>query len=775
VSSNSLSRSFPQLCILVALVACIVAPPAFAGGGVALRPGRVHNGNLPHKGEPFQTFTIRVPEGASRLSVQVEGAGDVDLYVKAGGPIARDWNRESVAQSTSDGSSESVVLTADGIPRLRACTYYVDVVHGDGPEGKKRTFTIQAQVETADSGGAVPLPALERITESGIKVHLAVTDDFDGRITFDEGGERFRTFAIEVAPDVSSVRIDAVDATADMDLYVQYADPLASWDDADYAAISRKKDERLVIARSDTAPLRSGVYYVDLANASSGAANTTFSVQYERGYTGGEPDAGAPLPTAQANADGEITASTSFTLEMEEGGRNFRTFLIQVPENTQSLLVRATGAMRDIDLHLRHGQPMQDYTTEAEHSANGIRANEQLYLHAASSPPLRSGTYYLDIFRPYDGPTGPMQMDVAFNAPAPPPLPASSAPLQALPLDERVRVESLQGAKSTRFVVDVPAGAESLHVSVFQATRDIDLFSRLGQEITSYNDPAGYDHSGTSLRLNEQMEINAESTPPLAPGPIYIDAVSLIGKDEQIAFVIAASVSGPPAVLDDDLPLPPFELSREPSDLEAVLTATVEVMTTHGNGSGTVLSPDGYILTNYHVIERDGLVIEDDAYISFLREFDAPPQQVFAAELVEVDKKLDLALLKITEDVYGRPLPDDLDLPWLPLGDPATLRLGDPLYIAGFPGVGGFESRTSVSVSRGIVSGFVTDVGGDWLWIKTDARINQGNSGGAALSGFGLHFMGVPSMEAVNADDELGYCRPVNRMPQAWVELIGGE
>lgn len=773
MSSNLPSRVLPLLNILV-LLAVTAAPPAWAGSGVALRPGRVHNGNLPHKGEPYQTFTVRVPEGTGSMTIQVEGAGDVDLYVKAGSPIARDWNRESVALSTGDGSSEAVTLTADGIPRLRACTYYVDVVHGDGPDGKKRSFTIQATLEAGETGGAEPLPQLERGSDSGIKVHMAVSEDFAGQVTFDPEGERFRTFAIEVGPDVSAVRIAAQDATADMDLYAQYGAPLADWNAAHYAATSRNRDERLVIARTDTAPLRSGVYYVDLANASSAAAQTTFSVQFDLDHDGSEPDAGAPLPTAMGGADGEISQNSSFSLEMEEGGRNYRTFLVQVPENTQSMLVRATGALRDIDLHLRHGAPMQNYATEAEHSANGIRANEQLYVHAASSPPLQAGTYYLDIFRPYDGPTGSIQMDVAFNAPAPPPLPASSAPMQALPLDERVRVESLQGAKSTRFLVDVPEGAESLHVSVFQATRDIDLFTRMGSEITSYNDPAGYDHSGTSLRLNEQIEINAESTPPLAAGPFYLDAVSLIGKDEQIAFVIAASLDGPPPVLDEDLALPPFEFPREPSDLEAVLAATVEVMSTHGNGSGTCISPDGYVLTNYHVLEKDGLVIEDAAYISFLREFDAPPQQVFAAEVVETDKKLDLALLKITVDVYDRPLPDDLDLPHRPLGDPSSLRLGDPLYIAGFPGVGGFESRTSVSVSRGIVSGFVTDASGEWLWIKTDARINQGNSGGAALSGFGLTFVGVPSMEAVNEDDELGYCRPVSRVPEAWVELIEG-
>jgi len=94
------------------------------------------------------------------------------------------------------------------------------------------------------------------------------------------------------------------------------------------------------------------------------------------------------------------------------------------------------------------------------------------------------------------------------------------------------------------------------------------------------------------------------------------------------------------------------------------------------------------------------------------------------------------------------------------------------MHVIGFPGVGGFESRTSISVARGIVSGFVTDADGDLAWIKTDARINMGNSGGAALAGEDLLFVGVPSMEAVIDDDTLGYCRPTTRIPADWMDLI---
>ena len=758
--------------LAVGLITTWIAGMALAGGNVSLKTGQAHSSALPHGGEPFQTFLIRVPVDADRLVIDVDADGDADLYLKPGGPIARDWSKEAVAMARSESGKERIVLTADGIPRLRACTYYLDVVHGQGAGGKPFDFEVTVEIEASAPGGAVPLPAAERAAPGGIKVHLAVAEDFEGHLEFDPADQRFRTFAVEVASDVASVTIATTRATADIDLYARHGMPMENWQEAEYAATSRRRNERLVIARTDTAPLRSGTYYVDVAKAGDGGAAANITIRFERGYEGEEPDAAAPTPSATADVVGEVRADSSFTLEIDDAGKNYRTFLVHVPAGTHALLVRALGSRRDLDLHLRHSLPIADYNADPDHSANGTRANEQLYVTAASAPPLRSGTYYLDIFRPYGGSTGPVEVDILFNAPVPDPLPASSAPIVELVAGQRTQASAPEGSKTTRFTVDIPVGATSLHVGVFHATRDMDLFLRYGAEITEYNDTSGHDHSGTSMLLNEQLTIDGSSTPPLRSGRYYIDAVSLIGKDEQIAFEIATSIDEPVAVLDSDLEFPPYQRLVEPNDLERALEATVGVMSENGMGSGTCLSPGGYILTNHHVLEEEGMLVEDDIYVSFVHEFDAPPDQVFVARLVDVAKEVDLALIRVDRDVFDRPVPEDLNLPFLPPGDPSDLRLGDSLYVAGYPTVGGFESRTSLSVVRGIVSGFVTDLDGDLVWIKTDARINQGNSGGAALTGDGWHFVGVPSMEAVDEDDELGYCRPVSRIPEAWLELL---
>jgi len=761
-----------RLIVAALAIVTLVALSASAGDGTALRAGRGYSGSLPSRGQPYQTFVIRVPRGADRMDIRVDATGDADLYLKPGSAIVREWSKEAVAMSRGETGAEQISLDVDGIPTLRACTYYLDVVHGQGAAGKSFSFELSLEIETSRPGGAEPLPAAEQGNEWGMKVHRAVDADFEGRVTFDAGGERFRTFAIEVAPDVASMQVATSDSTADIDLYARHGQPMATWQEAEYAANSRKPDERLAIARTDTAPLRSGLYYVDVTNAVDGPAATTVSVRFERGYEGEEPSSLAPRPSAVQDVDGEIHADASFAIEIGNTGRAYRTFLVHVPQGTSSLLVRAIGARRDIDLHLRHTNPIADYTTDPDHSANGIQANEQLYIHGATAPPLRPGVYYLDVFRPYRGETGPIQVDVQYNAPMPDPLPASSAPIVDLTPGERVEASAPEGSKTTRFAVEVPADAESLHVYVFRASRDIDLFLRQDAEITDYNDPSGFHHKATSLLLDERGVIDADSTPPLKPGRYYIDAVSLIGKDEQIAFEIVATLDDPPAIQPDDLTLPPYLRTEDATDVERALEGVVAVSSEQGGGSGTCLSPGGYVLTNYHVVEQDGEVAEDDIYISFVERFDAPPRQVFVAKVVHTDPRNDLALLKVERDVYDRPLPENLQLPWVPIANPSGLRLADPLYVAGFPTVGGFESRTSISVARGIVSGYVSDADGDWVWIKTDARVNQGNSGGAAFTADGLLFIGVPSMEAIEEDDELGYCRPTSRIPQAWIDLI---
>src|SRR6056297_1365133 len=122
-------------------------------------------------------------------------------------------------------------------------------------------------------------------------------------------------------------------------------------------------------------------------------------------------------------------------------------------------------------------------------------------------------------------------------------------------------------------------------------------------------------------------------------------------------------------------------------------------------GTGFVISPDGYIVTNNHVIAEAGEI---------LIEFFAGGE--LEAEVVGTDPNTDLALLKVEAGE---------DLPFVPWGDSEEMRVGDWVMAVGNPLGQGF------SVSAGIVSARGRALSGTYDdYIQTDAAINRGNSGG---------------------------------------------
>ena len=134
----------------------------------------------------------------------------------------------------------------------------------------------------------------------------------------------------------------------------------------------------------------------------------------------------------------------------------------------------------------------------------------------------------------------------------------------------------------------------------------------------------------------------------------------------------------------------------------------------NSTGSGVLISPDGYIVTNNHVIE-DG-----DEYEVTL--FD---KSEYKAELVGKDPSTDLALLKIEREIES---------PYLPFGNSDSLRVGEWVLAVGNP------FNLSTTVTAGIVSakGRTIDIlqGKNTIesFIQTDAAINPGNSGGALVN-----------------------------------------
>jgi Trypsin-like peptidase domain len=208
------------------------------------------------------------------------------------------------------------------------------------------------------------------------------------------------------------------------------------------------------------------------------------------------------------------------------------------------------------------------------------------------------------------------------------------------------------------------------------------------------------------------------------------------------------SVASSPALL--------AQSAEAKSGRERALRATVLILAPDdagellASGSGTVMAADqGYILTNYHVVgdtaqgklhNQLGLAV-----IGVLPpDLRGAPVLKYRATVVAGDPKLDLAVLKITA-LFDDPkavLPKNLGLTTVPRADSDALLPGDQLYVLGYPGLGG----NTLTLSQGLVSGFLDeDNDGVQEWIKTDAEINQGNSGGLATNPQ-WEFIGVPSV-----------------------------
>lgn len=181
-----------------------------------------------------------------------------------------------------------------------------------------------------------------------------------------------------------------------------------------------------------------------------------------------------------------------------------------------------------------------------------------------------------------------------------------------------------------------------------------------------------------------------------------------------------------------------------------------------GYGSGTIISPDGLILTNAHVASpasQGSPEYEPDALgIEILQQEDEPPVATYLARVLVVDGRLDLAVIQIDTYLDGTPLRQgELNLPYVELGDSDQIHLGDNLYIFGFPGIGG----DTITFTRGTISGFSSEAQiGSRAWIKTDATIAGGNSGGLAVDDFG-RIIGVPTQASAGNTDEVADCRVV--------------
>ena len=264
------------------------------------------------------------------------------------------------------------------------------------------------------------------------------------------------------------------------------------------------------------------------------------------------------------------------------------------------------------------------------------------------------------------------------------------------------------------------------------------------------------DFSGTSfrdveVRIQTNTKAHAEESPSISEGSTLPDFTTLVRQIGPAVVNIATT---------QEVEVPRFQSPFGPDDPFSDFWDRFfekqfrEYGSPYGSwqrrslGSGFIVDPEGFILTNYHVVKNAKKVI---ARLSDRREFEA--------EIVGTDQKTDIALIKI--DAGNR-------LPTLPFGNSAELQVGEWIMAIGNP------FGLDHTVTAGIVSAKGRRIGAGLYddFIQTDASINPGNSGGPLINLRG-EVVGINTaiLSRTGGNIGIGFAIPINLVKELLPQL----
>lgn len=478
--------------------------------------------------------------------------------------------------------------------------------------------------------------------------------------------------------------------------------------------------------------------------------------------------AGAAVNSAAADFENEYPVledgeAVESSVDISSTGSGYRTFVIDVPEDAFAVRLSVSGAPADLDLFMLHEREIENYQY-VDHKSTREDYNETLFVSRISETPLQDGKYYIDVAY--------QRSILPFH---------NWKRLRGIPFSLTLEVISASGYRSIKadtvyggelnpeegmaqiFAIELPEGLEECRVDLFDTTADLDL-------MVGYEKPvhtrATADYVKETLLSRESIVLEGDEDEPELPGGMYyITVFDQVSREHPEEFSIKVSLnSDPPKELYKIPPLP-----RTSDELERAFHSTVEIIGEAGRGSGCLVSEDGLILTNWHVVRGFSGEPSDPLYVALSYSPQQPPTEMFRAEVVEHDEETDFALLEVVSGLYSQPVPSDYRFPYFRLGDPEKLNIGQPVSFLGYPSIGGTGSRASISLTRGIVSGFERS-GGRFL-IKTDAVIHNGNSGGAAVNAY-YELLGLPTVIIGKEGVAIGFVNPVSEIPGEWRGLI---
>lgn len=175
-------------------------------------------------------------------------------------------------------------------------------------------------------------------------------------------------------------------------------------------------------------------------------------------------------------------------------------------------------------------------------------------------------------------------------------------------------------------------------------------------------------------------------------------------------------------------------VSRQPTNIFEYFQGGGQPKAMIGSGSGVIISPDGYIVTNNHVIAN-----ASDLEVTLNNN------KTYTAKLIGTDPATDIALIKIDSDE---------DFSFIPFGDSNNVKIGEWVLAVGNP------FNLTSTVTAGIISAKARDLnqfdGNPQSFIQTDAAVNRGNSGGALVNTRG-ELIGINTAITSETGSFIGY------------------
>ena len=259
---------------------------------------------------------------------------------------------------------------------------------------------------------------------------------------------------------------------------------------------------------------------------------------------------------------------------------------------------------------------------------------------------------------------------------------------------------------------------------------------------------------GSGFGAAALMQKNAAAQPQEAV-PASADASVMLEGKRQAAALQVASV-------DTGKALTPSEVYAQNVNSTVGITTSITTnyfgyqTTSAAAGSGFVLTQDGYILTNYHVVENSSSIK--------VTTYDGTS---YDAQLIGYDESNDIAVLKV----------DAADLTPVVLGDSDTLNVGDTVVAIGNP-----LGELTFSLTTGVVSALDRPVtfstGTTMNLIQTDCAINSGNSGGALFNLYG-EVIGITNAKYSSSSssseasiDNIGFAIPIDQVRSIFESII---